>query len=181
MRTRRVAGLAAILLLGAAVPASAQVMPLAGSTRPPRTEPAGNAVQDGADRDAAFVIGGLGRAGDGMLAIDLQLGWMVTPWLGVLASLGGYWGTDTDTSLRGVGVRLASGPVFVEGQIVSKRVSSDCDFDNPCVARTSHAGVVGAGVELLHLRHFAFEVHARVLADGRTSLLLGGLGLGFYY
>jgi hypothetical protein len=36
-------------------------------------------------------------------------------------------------------------------------------------------------VELLHLRHFAFEVHARVLADGRTSLLLGGLGLGFYY
>lgn len=181
MRTRRVAGLAAILLLGAAAPASAQVMPLAGSTRPPRTEPAGNAGQDSGDRDAAFVIGELGRAGDGMLAIDLQLGWMVTPWLGVFASLGGYWGTDTDTRLSGVGVRLASGPVFVEGRIVSKRVSSDCDLDNPCVAHTSHAGVVGAGVELLHLRHFAFELHARVVADGRTSLLLGGLGLGFYY
>jgi hypothetical protein len=44
-------------------------MPLAGSTRPPRTEPAGDAVQDGADRDAAYVMADLGRAGDGMLAI----------------------------------------------------------------------------------------------------------------
>jgi hypothetical protein len=180
MQSCRVAGLVAVLAFGAAVPAVAQVMPLAGSTRPPRTEPAGDAGPDGAERDSAYVTGELGYGRDGIVAADLQLGWMFTPWLGAFASLGGYENTYSDTSLHGVGVRLASGPVFVEGQIASKTVSSDCDFGDPCVARTSHAGIVGAGVELVHLRHFAFEVHARVIADGRMALLLGGFGLGFH-
>jgi acyl-coenzyme A thioesterase PaaI-like protein len=61
--------------------------------------------------------------------------------------------------------------VFVEGRSASQTESSDCDFDEACTTRTSHAGIVGAGVELLHLRHFAFELNARVIADGHTPFL----------
>src|SRR5262249_22244074 len=150
--------------LGTAAPTLAQTMPLAGSTRPPRTQPAGDAAPDSAERDAAYLIADLGLGRDGVRTVDLELGWMFTPWLGVFASIGGYWSIGAGTSLRGIGVRLASGPVFVEGRIVSQTESSDCDFDEPCTTRTSHAGIVGAGVELLHLRHFAFQLDARVVA-----------------
>lgn len=185
MRTRPcVAGLLAIAVLAIALPASAQP----GMTAPsppvgpgPGAAPAPGACSacgDPVERQGPFVSFGLDVAPQGVLVGDLQLGWMVAPWIGVFVSLDGLVADDTGVYLRGAGLRLASGVAFAEVRILS--VSADRECDEGC-GDTPRIALFGAGVELVHSQHVALDLHLHVLTDGRDAVPLLGTALGFHF
>jgi hypothetical protein len=190
MRTRhRVTGVLAIAVLAIALPASAQVPP--GMTAPtspspvaPCAGPAPGSSSAGADpveRQGPFVGVGLDVGPQSALVGDLQVGWMLAPWVGVFVSLSGLLVDESAAHLRGVGLRLASGVAFAEGRILSVGLlDRECD-DDPCGDSTTHIVLLGAGVELVHTQHVALDLHLHVLTDGRDSVPLAGLGLSFHF
>src|SRR5262252_2856594 len=141
MRTRhRVTGVLTIVILAIAVPASAQVPP--GMTAPtspspvaPCTGPApgtSNAGADPVERRGPFVGVGLDLGPQSALVGDLQVGWMLAPWVGVFVSLSGLLVEESGAHLQGVGLRLASGVAFAEARILSVNFfDRECD-DGPC-------------------------------------------------
>jgi hypothetical protein len=188
MHLRRLAGLVLTLVLGAAVPAFAQVMPLAGSSRPLGAPPVGAGPATGSgdagaspmERQGPFVSVGLDTSAQGVFVGDLQLGWMIAPWVGVFVSLDGLVANDVGAHLRGAGLRLASGVAFAEARILSVGYfDRECD-DDAC-GDAPRIALLGAGVELVRSQHVALDLHLHVLTDGRDSVPLVGLGLGFYY
>lgn len=112
---------------------------------------------------------------------DLQMGWMINAHIGIFGSAGGVAGSESGAGLKGIGVRLADGPVFADARLGWLSVSSDCDSHEPCTTETEHVVIVGIGVEFIHTRHFGLEVRGQVLTDGHETLGSGGLGLGFYF
>jgi hypothetical protein len=187
MRTRpRVAGILAIAVLAIALPASAQVPPgMTAPTNPPPVGPGagpatgtGNAGADPMERRGPFFSVGLDAAPQGVLIGDLQLGWMIAPWIGVFVSLDGVVAEEAAAHLWGAGLRLASGVAFAEVRIMS--LSNDGECDEGC-GDTPHVALIGAGVELIRSQHVALDLHLHVLTDGRDTVPLAGLGLGFYF
>lgn len=186
MRIRhRVAGVLAIAVLAIAVPASAQPGMTAPTSPPPPGPGAppgsGNAGTAPVEHQGPFVGFGLDVGPQSVLVGDVQVGWMIAPWVGVFVSLSGLLVDDGAAHLRGAGLRLASGVAFAEARILS--VSSfdrECD-DGSCSDGTTHIVLVGAGVELLHSEHVALDLHLHVLTDGRDSVPLAGLGLSFHF
>lgn len=183
----RVAGALAITVLALAAPASAQLPP--GMTAPtspvgPGAAPAPGSVSAGAapvGRQGPFVGVGLDIGPQAALVGDVQVGWMIAPWVGVFASLSGLLVDDGAAHLRGAGLRLASGVAFAEARILSiGSFDHECD-DGSCSDGTTRIVLVGAGVELVHSQHVALDLHLHVLTDGRDSVPLAGLGLGFYF
>lgn len=102
---------------------------------------------------------------------------MFAPWIGTFASLAASIAQDRDTRLRAIGIRVAKGPVFAEGQIASLTVYPDCESES-CPHHTLHVGIVRAGLEVIHFRHFAFDLHLQVATD--QGEVLTGSGLGFF-
>jgi hypothetical protein len=189
MRTRhRVAGILAIAVLAIALPASAQVPPgMTAPTNPPPVGPGagpatgiGHPGADPMERQGPFISLGLDAAPQGALVGDLQLGWMIAPWIGVFVSLDGLVVQDAGVHLWGAGLRLASGGVFAEARILSVGFDREC-YDGPCGDDAPRVALVGAGVELIRSQHVALDLHLHVLTDGRDAVPLAGLGLGFYY
>jgi hypothetical protein len=190
MRTRhRVAGVLAIAVLALAAPASAQLPP--GMTAPtspapvsPGAAPAPGSGNVGADpvvRQGPFVGVGLDVGPQSALVGDVQVGWMIAPWVGVFVSLSGLLVDDGAAHLRGAGLRLASGAAFAEARILSiGSFDRECD-DDPCGDSTKHIVLLGAGVEFVHSQHVALDLHLHVLTDGRDSVPLAGLGLSFHF
>lgn len=188
MLTRhRVAGVLAIAVVAIAVPASAQP----GMTAPTSPAPAGsgaapapdsgNAGAAPAGRQGPFVGAGLDIGPQSALVGDVQVGWMIAPWVGVFVSLSGLLVDDGAAHLQGAGLRLASGVAFAEARILSiGSFDHECD-DGSCSDGTTHIVLVGAGVELVHSQHVALDLHLHLLTDGKEIVPLGGLGLGFYF
>lgn len=184
MRTRhRVAGVLAI-----ALPASAQAPP--GMTTPTSPSPvgpgagpvpgSGNASADPVERQGPFVSVGLDAGPEAALVGDLQVGWMIAPWVGVFVSLSGLVVEDSGVHLQGAGLRLAGGAAFAEARILSVNFEHECE-DGPCGEGAPHVVLIGAGVELVRTQHVALDLHLRVLTDGRVAVPLAGLGLGFHF
>jgi hypothetical protein len=187
MRIRhRVAGVLAIAVLAIAVPASAQLPPgMTVPTSPPPVGPgAGPAPGSGAvaapvGRQGPFLAVGLEVGPESALVGDVQVGWMIAPWVGAFVSLSGIVVQDSGVRLQGAGLRLASGVAFAEARILSVDFDHECD-DGACDEDPQHLVLVGGGVELLHSQHVALDLHLHVLTDGREIVPLVGLGLGFY-
>ena len=190
MLTRhRVVGILAIAVLAIAAPASAQLPPgMTAPTSPPPVEPgagpapgSGNTGGAPVGRQGPFVSVGLDIGPQSALVGDVQVGWMIAPWVGVFVSLSGLLVDDGAAHLRGAGLRLASGVAFAEARILSiGSFDHECD-DGSCSDGTTHIVLVGAGVELVHSQHVALDLHLHVLTDGRDSVPLVGLGLGFHF
>jgi hypothetical protein len=194
MRTcHSIAGLLAIAALAVAVPASAQPGITVPTTPPVGAAPspgagastgggpaagACNACAEPVERQGPFVSFGLDVAPQGMRIGELQLGWMLAPWIGVFVSLDGVVAEDAGAGLWGAGLRLQSGIAFAEARIMSIAENGECDEgcgDRPRIAE------FGAGVELVHGQRVALDFHLHVLTDGRDSVPLAGLGLGFHF
>src|SRR5262249_2905825 len=140
MRIRlRVAGVAAILALGVAAPASAeppgmpapapiQPMPPAGSAR---AATVGNAGADSSERNGLFIDANLLVGQETILAGNLQLGWMFGSHIGVFGSLGGLVAEYSGSTFKAIGVRFSEGPVFAETQFawLTTVSDNDCDLD----------------------------------------------------
>jgi hypothetical protein len=189
MRIRhRVAGILAIAVLAIAAPVSAQVPP--GMTAPtspppvgPGAGPAPGSSSAGADpvmRQGPFVAVGLELGPESALLGDLQVGWMIAPWVGAFVSLSGVVVQESVGRLRGAGLRLASGVAFAEVRILSVDFDRECD-EGACDESTPHIVLVGGGIELVHSQHVALDLHLHVLTDGRETVPFAGVGLGFYY
>ena len=194
MSTRRVAGVAAILLLGSTVPVLARSPPsMTAPVPPPRARPAGaagTADGDRVEREGPFVTAsaGVGSHGGG---VDLQLGWMAAPWIGLFASFGGFGGADLAlpngklqpayVSFDAAGVRLGSGVGF-ELQIASLDATNPCEeADDPCLHRESTAVILGGGVELVHTQHFGLHLRTQFIIDGKDVVPLVQIGLGVFW
>jgi hypothetical protein len=202
MRARWSARLASALVLGAAVPALAQshwIGPTPGPSTAPTTPTApapaaptapaggtGTADSDGPERNGPFFT-----ASVGVPAMDLQLGWMLEPWLGVFVSDGKYTGGTitlsngrqavTDVGVQSFGIRLGSGLGFAEVQIASLTTTNACEDDDPCIHRESGAAILGAGLELIHTQHFGLHLRTQVVIERHDVVPLLHLGLGFYF
>ncbi|HEX8109589.1 MAG TPA: hypothetical protein VF516_17780 [Kofleriaceae bacterium] len=186
MRTRhRVAGLLAIAVLAIALPASAQPGMTAPTNPPPVGPGAGPATgaciacEAPVERQGPFLSFGLDAAPHGVPVGDVQLGWMLAPWIGVFVSLDGVVAEDTRAHLWGAGLRLASGVAFAEVRILSVSNDGEC-YDGGC-NDTPRIVMFGGGVELVRGQHAALDLHLHVLTDGRDAVPLVGLGLGFYF
>src|SRR5512138_1502696 len=141
------ASLAAMLVITACGPAFAQDRPRPSSAPTSQAPPATDASQSSPERDSAFITAGLGFGQKTSVAGDLHVGWMFAPWIGAFASLGASIAQDRDTSSRAIGVRVANGPVFAEGEIASRTVYPDCESAS-CAHHTLHVGIVRAGLEV---------------------------------
>lgn len=184
-----VAGLLAIAALAIAVPASAQPGMTVPTTPPVGTGPgpgagtapaagACNACAEPVERQGAFVSVGIDAAPQRVLVGDLQLGWMLAPWIGVFVSLDGVVADEIGAHLWGAGLRLQSGIAFAEARILS--ITEDGECDEGC-GDTPRIALFGAGVELVSSQHVALDVHLHVLTDGRDAVPLAGFGLGFHF
>jgi hypothetical protein len=185
MRTRHsVAGLLAIAVLAITLPASADPPGMTAPTNPPVGPGAGpatgacNACADPVERQGPFVSFGLDAAPQGVLVGDLQLGWMLAPWIGVFVSLDGVVAEEAAAHLWGAGLRLQSGIAFAEARIMS--ITEDGECDEGCGDKP-HIVMFGGGVDLVHSQHVALDVHLLVLTDGRDAVPLAGFGLGFHF
>jgi hypothetical protein len=180
-----IAGLLAIAALAVAVPASAQPG-VTVPTTPPVGAGAGagpaagacNACAEPVERQGPFVSVGIDAAPQGVLVGDLQLGWMVAPWIGVFVSLDGVVADEAAAHLWGAGLRLQSGIAFAEARIMS--ITEDGECDEGC-GDTPRIALFGAGVEFVHSQHVALDLHLHVLTDGRAAVPLAGFGLGFHF
>lgn len=183
MRPRHcVAGLLAITALAIAVPASAQpgmTTPTSPPVGPGPAPGACNTCADPMERQGPFVSVGLDAAPHGLLVGDLQLGWMIAPWIGVFVSLDGVVAEDTGAHPWGAGLRLASGIAFAEARILS--VGSDGECDEGGCSDLPRIVMFGGGVELVRSQHAALDLHLRVITDGRDAVPLAGFGLGFHF
>lgn len=112
---------------------------------------------------------------------DLQIGWMINSHIGVFGSVGGIVVEEGGAGLKGIGVRLATGPVFADARFAWLSESSGCEFDDPCTTVTHHAAILGAGVEFIHTRHFGLELRGQLLRDRYGTARSAGLGLAFYF
>jgi hypothetical protein len=183
-----VAGLLAIVVLAIALPASADPPGMTAPTNPPVGPSAGpgagpascacNACAEPVERQGPFVSFGLDVAQQGVAIGDLQLGWMVAPWIGVFVSLDGVVAEEAAAHLWGAGLRLQSGIAFAEARIMS--LSNDGECDEGCGDRPRIV-MFGGGVELVSSQHVALDVHLHVLTDGRDAVPLAGFGLGFHF
>jgi hypothetical protein len=187
MHTRHcVVGLLAIAVLAVAVPASAQPGMTAPTNPPPVGAGAGagpatgtcNACAELVERQGPFVSVGIDAGPQGVRVGDLQLGWMLAPWIGVFVSLDGVVADEAAAHLWGAGLRLHSGIAFAEARIMS--LSNDGECDEGC-GDTPRIALFGAGVELVSSQHVALDVHLHVLTDGRDAVPLAGFGLGFHF
>jgi hypothetical protein len=192
MRIRGPSGVVVVLALAVSVPALAGPAVVTAPTPPqPAQGPpgsaagagtgaSGNAVAFGRERFGPFVDASV-YGGEGLMYGDLQMGWMINSHIGVFGSFGGVVAEEGGAGLKGIGVRLANGPVFAEARLDWLSVSSDCDLDGPCMTETAHVADVGVGLEFVHTRHFGLEVRGKVLTNGRGMLGSLGLGLAFYF
>lgn len=183
----RVVGVFAIAVLAIAVPAFAQpgmTVPTSPSPAGPSAGPTpgtGNAGADPVERQGPFVAVGIDAGPQSVLVGDVQVGWMIAPWVGVFVSLSGLLVEESAAHLRGAGLRLASGAAFAEVRILSVNFfDRECD-DGACSDSTPHIVLVGAGVELVRSQHVALDLHLHVLTDGRDTVPLAGLGLSFHF
>lgn len=184
----RVAGILAIAVLALAAPASAQLPPgMTTPTSPPPVGPgagpapgSGNAGAAPVERQGPFLAVGLAVGPESALVGDVQVGWMIAPWVGAFVSLSGIVAHDSGVRLRGGGLRLASGIAFAEARILSVDFDHECD-DGACDDGTPHIVLVGGGIELAHDPHVALDLHLHILTDGKEIVPLAGLGLGFYF
>ena len=212
MHLRHVAGLVSILVLGAAIPASAQLPasttdpapeqgmpPPAGPDAAWTTGPAtpantasrapgyqhpgagGTADASGAERNGVFARASLAINPKDAMIGNLQAGWMFGSQVGVFGSIGAIVVDDGGAAFKGVGVRLSSGAGFAEAQIAWLTNLDDCDSDEPCGHRTTPVAILGAGMEVVHLRHFGLEVRGQIATDGRDVLWFLGFGPGVYF
>lgn len=193
MHIRVRSGVVVVLALSVAVSVPALAQPAAVTAPvPPQPEapssgsaagagagPSGDAVAFGQERFGPFVDLSV-SGGEGLMYGDLQIGWMINAHIGVFGSIGGVVAEEGGAGLKGIGVRLASGPVFADARLAWAS-SSSCGVDEPCTTETAHLALVGVGLEFIHTRHFALEVRGQVLTDGHDALGSGGLGLGFYF
>ncbi len=173
-----VASLLAIAALVIAVPASAQpgmTTPTSPPVGPGPTPSTCSTCADPTERQGPFVSVGLGAIPQRVFVGDVQLGWMIAPWLGVFVSLDSAVAQDAGELLWGAGLRLARGVAFAEAQILSVAECYEGGCDDTRIA------MIGAGVELARSQHVALDLHLHVLTDGRDAVPLAGLGLGFYF
>lgn len=135
------------------------------------------------ERSSAFLLGSVGIGSMGLLVADLQLGWMIVPQFGVFASLGEIVVVSDDggaLGIKGLGARLWGDRFFFEARAAMATTTTGCEFDDPCVDKTTYLGAAGAGVELIHSRNFGLELRGEMIFDRRDAVFLGTLGLGFY-
>jgi hypothetical protein len=194
MHIRVRSGVVVVLALAVAVSAPALAEPAAvtapalpqpeapssGSAARIAAGPAGNAAAFGPERLGPFVDVSV-SGGEGLMYGDLQVGWMINSHVGVFGSVGGVVAEEGGAEVKGIGVRLASGPVFADARFAWLSSSNGCEFDDPCTTVTEHAAIVGAGVELIHTRHFGLELRGQVLRDRYGTLGSAGLGLALYF
>jgi hypothetical protein len=150
---------------------------------PGTTAPTPRVASQSTERDSAFVVGSVGVGSMGLFAADLQLGWMLTPRLSVFASIGGFMVVEDEggaVGIKGLGARLWGDRVFLEARAAAASTTTGCDFDDPCVDRTTFIGIAGAGAELLHSRGFGLELRGEIVFARHDRAFLGTLGLGFY-
>lgn len=187
MRIRhRVAGVLAIAVLATAAPVSAQLPP--GMTAPTSSPPVGAGPAPGSGHAGAAPVGhqgpflavGLSVGPESALVGDVQVGWMLAPWVGAFVSLSGLVVQDSGVRLRGAGLRLQSGVAFAEARYLSVDADRECD-DGACDDGTTHIVLVGGGIEIVRNQHVALDLHLHLLTDGKELVPLAGLGLGFYF
>jgi len=70
--------------------------------------------------------------------------------------------------------------IAVEARIASLTATNACEFDDPCYHRKLLAGILGAGVELIHTRHFGLHLQTQFVIERHDVVPLFLLGVGFY-
>jgi hypothetical protein len=161
-----VAGVAMRSSLAAAEPAAV----------PPPFPPDSARVQ----RRAGVMLGGSIGFGSEALELDLRAGVLVHPRLAVFGDAMGFATGNGGARFLGGGVRVSSDWLFLDARFGQIRVSSSCDFDNPCTSRTAAAGVLGIGLEALHSAHAGLELHVDLIRAFHDTAVEAGLGVSFY-
>jgi hypothetical protein len=174
---RRSAGLvivALIVALAAMQPSLVAAEPAAAPAAVP--PPSGGRVE----RSAGVMIGGSIGLGSETVGLDLRIGALVHPHVAVFGNAMGIASVGGGGRFLGGGVRVSSDWLFLDGRYGQIRWSYSCDFDEPCTSTTAGAGVVSAGLELLHGAHAGLELHVDLIFAFHTVTTETGLGVSFY-
>lgn len=115
-----------------------------------------------------------------VLAIALPASAQVSPGMTEHVSLPDGRQQPADVGRQGGGVRLGSGPGFAEVQIASLTTTTSCELDDPCIHREAVGAILGAGLEIVHTRHFGLPLRTQFVIDRHDVVPLLHIGLGFY-
>jgi hypothetical protein len=97
----------------------------------------------------------------------------------VFGSLGVIVADRSDGTLKGAGVRVSDGRLFLEAQLDLYHYTVQCEIDDPCESRARAVRRAAAGFEIIHLRHFGLELRGEAIGLDRI-FVLGTLAATYY-
>jgi hypothetical protein len=128
----------------------------------------------------AMIGGSIGFGSQTALALDLRVGALVHPHVALFGDAMAMATVGSGDRFLGGGVRVSSDWWFVDARLGQVRRSFSCDFDEPCTSITAAAGILGAGLEVLHGAHAGLELHVDLIRAFHNTTVETGLGVSFY-